>query len=297
MEGAAGRSAAELDPQVVAAWLEWHALGGVDCCLREPGEPAAAESSPVAADTAPHPAPMPVTRSRFAEPPAAAGPVADARSIARACPTIEALQAALEAFDGCSLKQTATRLCFADGNADAPLMLIGEAPGAEEDRQGRPFVGPSGKLLDRILSWIGLDRRSVWITNAIFWRPPGNRAPTAAELAICQPFLERQIELLRPEFILFLGGIAARGLLGVKEGVTRLRGREFVYRGEDRGRPVPAMVTFHPAYLLRQPAQKRLVWRDFLKVRERLEEVAADRLRVIGAAAADAAERPAGGRS
>ncbi len=293
MEGAAGRSAAELDPQAVVAWLEWYALGGVDCCLREPGEPAAAEPRPMAGDAAPHPPSPPVSPALFAAPPAAGGPVADARGLARACPTIEALQAALEAFDGCSLKQTATRLCFADGSPEAPLMLIGEAPGAEEDRQGRPFVGPSGKLLDRILSWIGLDRRSVWITNAIFWRPPGNRAPTAAELAICQPFLERQIELLRPELILFLGGIAARGLLGVKEGVTRLRGREFVYRGEGLGQPVPAMVTFHPAYLLRQPAQKRLVWRDFLKVRERLEEVAAERL---PAAAADATEQPAGSR-
>ena len=150
--------------------------------------------------------------------------------MAAACHSLAELAAALERFDGCPLQQTATRLCFADGNPQAKLMLIGEAPGAEEDRQGKPFVGPSGQLLDRMLAAIGLDRRSVWITNIIFWRPPGNRAPTTAEIAVCQPFLERQIELLRPRHILFLGGSAARGLLEVTEGVTKLRGRPFVYQ-------------------------------------------------------------------
>ncbi len=151
-------------------------------------------------------------------------------------------------------------------------MLIGEAPGAEEDRQGKPFVGPSGQLLDRMLAAIGLDRSSVWITNIVFWRPPGNRAPTAGEIAVCQPFLERQIELLRPRHILFLGGSAARGLLDVTEGVTKLRGRPYSSTGRPEGQPIPAAITFHPAYLLRQPLQKRLVWRDLLALRRQLAE-------------------------
>jgi DNA polymerase len=150
-------------------------------------------------------------------------------------------------------------------------MLIGEAPGAEEDRRGKPFVGPSGQLLDRMLATIGLDRSTVYITNVIYWRPPGNRSPTPAEIAACQPFLERQIELIRPRLIVFVGGIAARGLLGVKEGVTKLRGRRLIYSLAD-GTPVPAMVMFHPAYLLRQPAQKRLAWRDLLTIRRLLNE-------------------------
>ncbi len=295
MEGAAGRSAVDADPGV-AAWLEWYALAGVDCCLHDPDRPtagAAPDAAPTAAAHRPRPAAsVPDLFGGTAE---ARGPLADARELARSCATLEELEAALEGFEGCALKRTATRLCFADGSAEAPLMLIGEAPGAEEDRQGRPFVGPSGKLLDRILHWIGLDRRSVWITNVIFWRPPGNRAPTTAELAVCQPFLERQIELLRPEVVLFLGGIAARGLLGVKEGVTRLRGREFVYRCE--GREIPAWVTFHPAYLLRQPAQKRLVWRDFLRVRERLEALAPERLPPVAPGGNAVSSKPSTGAS
>ena len=150
-------------------------------------------------------------------------------------------------------------------------MMIGEAPGAEEDRQGKPFVGPSGQLLDKMLATIGLDRGSVYITNCIYWRPPGNRSPTQAEIAACQPFLERQIELLRPRLMVFVGGIAARGLLGVKDGVTKLRGRRLVYALAD-GTQIPAMVMFHPAYLLRQASQKRLAWRDLLTMRQLLQD-------------------------
>jgi hypothetical protein len=141
--------------------------------------------------------------------------VASAREIAAACRDLAALEAALGAFDGCALRETALNLCFADGSPHAEVMLIGEAPGAEEDRLGKPFVGQSGQLLDKMLATIGLQRRSVYITNVIYWRPPGNRSPTQAEIAACQPFLERQIELLKPQIIVFLGGIAARGLLGV----------------------------------------------------------------------------------
>jgi DNA polymerase len=151
-------------------------------------------------------------------------------------------------------------------------MLIGEAPGAQEDRQGKPFVGPSGQLLDRMLATIGLDRSKVYITNVIYWRPPGNRTPTAAEIATCQPFLERQIELLQPKLLVFVGGIAARALLGVTEGVTKLRGRPFTYEAGD-GRSIPAIVMFHPAYLLRQPAQKRYSWRDLLAIKEKIKNL------------------------
>jgi DNA polymerase len=194
-----------------------------------------------------------------------------ARETAAACTSLAELEGALARFDGCGLKETALNLCFADGNPESRLMLIGEAPGAEEDRQGKPFVGASGKLLDKMLATIGLDRTTVYITNVIYWRPPGNRTPTQAEIAACQPFLERQIALLKPDLMVFVGGIAARALLGVKEGVTKLRGRRFQYTAPDG--PSPATVMFHPAYLLRQPAHKRLAWRDLLAIRHQLDEI------------------------
>ncbi len=230
----------------------------------EPRRPPAAitETTPLAAIGEPAPAPRrsPASDSQR---------VQHARAVAAACNSLAEIAVALESFEGCPLARTATRLCFADGSPDARLMLIGEAPGAEEDRQGRPFVGPSGQLLDRMLAAIGLDRRGVWITNIVFWRPPGNRSPTTTEVAVCQPFVERQIELLRPRHLLFLGGSAARGLLGVEEGVTKLRGRPFTYRPA-MGDPIPAGITFHPAYLLRQPLQKRLAWRDLLTLHRQL---------------------------
>lgn len=245
------------------AWLDWYQRMGVVDAVEEPGR---APLTPPPEVRPPEPASTP------APPPRPRGPrggarAAHAREVAAACRSLGELERALAAFEGCPLRETATRLCFADGSPDAPLMLIGEAPGAEEDRQGRPFVGPSGQLLDRMLAAIGLDRRQVWITNLIFWRPPGNRPPTAAEVAACQPFLERQVELLGPRLILFLGGSAAKALLDVADGVTRLRGRQLEYRPPNGGPPVPALVTFHPAYLLRQPLQKRLAWRDLLLLR------------------------------
>ncbi|MFL5337033.1 MAG: uracil-DNA glycosylase [Geminicoccaceae bacterium] len=254
--------------RAIAAWADWYVRMGVVDALEGAGVDRRRAEAPPAATLA---------RSRGEtampprRPPAAAGgeQVQHARALAQACSTITELAAVLETFDGCPLKRTATRLCFADGNPEARLMLIGEAPGAEEDRLGKPFVGPSGQLLDRMLAAIGLDRRAVWITNTIFWRPPGNRPPTATEIAVCQPFLERQIELIRPARLLFLGGSAARGLLEVTEGVTKLRGRPYTYQPAD-GPPISAAITFHPAYLLRQPAQKRLVWRDLLTMRQQL---------------------------
>jgi uracil-DNA glycosylase family 4 len=259
--------------RAVAAWADWYARMGVLDSVEPAGvdrrRPAGAEPAP-RPPVEPNPPPAaPVARRG----PTRAGDRAlHSRALAAACGSLAELEAALQQFDGCALKQTATRLCFADGNPQARLMLIGEAPGAEEDRQGKPFVGPSGQLLDRMLAAIGLDRRSVWITNLIFWRPPGNRAPTTAEVAVCLPFLERQIELIGPRQLLFLGGSAAHALLDVTDGVTRLRGRPFMYQPAGAARPIPAAVTFHPAYLLRQPLQKRLVWRDLLTLRQQLED-------------------------
>lgn len=253
--------------RAVAAWADWYVRMGVLDSVEMSG----IDRYRSAAPAMPAPAPGRAEAVPPARRPAApeGEQVQHARAVAAACATIEELEAALEAFDGCPLKRTATRLCFADGNPRARVLLIGEAPGAEEDRSGKPFVGPSGQLLDRMLAAIGLDRRTVRITNIIYWRPPGNRPPTATEIAVCQPFLERQIELMRPERLLFLGGSSARGLLEVTEGVTKLRGRPFVYQPAD-GPPIPAAITFHPAYLLRQPAHKRLVWRDLLTLRRQL---------------------------
>lgn len=267
------------DQDVIAAWLEWYRDMGADECIGERPicrlQPAARPattrklSPPAEPASMAQPAPGALARPLVATSTA----TRSARELAAACPDLAALEAAVAAFEGCPLKDTALNLCFADGSAAAELMLIGEAPGAEEDRLGRPFVGPSGRLLDRMLAAIGLERSRVYITNLIFWRPPGNRPPTAAEIAICQPFLERQIELLRPRLIVFLGGAAARALLGVQEGVTRLRGRRFSY-APATGDPIPAMITFHPAYLLRQAAHKRLAWRDLLAIRRHLSEQA-----------------------
>ncbi len=150
-------------------------------------------------------------------------------------------------------------------------MIIGEAPGAEEDRQGLPFVGAAGRLLDRMLAGIGLDRNSVYITNILVWRPPGNRTPTGTEIAACLPFVERHIELVDPEYLMLTGGISAKTLLGRSEGILKLRGRWFHYQHAGMARPIPALASLHPAYLLRQPAQKRLAWRDFLALKEALE--------------------------
>lgn len=194
--------------------------------------------------------------------------LADARARAGACVSIAQLKSALKAFEGCGLRATATHLVFADGNPEADLMLIGEAPGREEDRLGLPFVGASGQLLDRMLAAIGLDRRQVYISNVIFWRPPGNRTPSSEEIAACLPFVKRHIELAQPKVILLLGAIAAKSLLNESDGITRLRGKWFDYQAG--GQTIPAMATFHPAYLLRQPGQKRNAWRDLLSVAERL---------------------------
>jgi DNA polymerase len=184
--------------------------------------------------------------------------------------TLAELEALLGSFDGCALKRTAKRLCFARGRESAPLMLIGEAPGRDEDLQGKPFVGRAGQMLDRMLAAIGLSEEHVYITNTVYWRPPGNRTPTPEEVEACAPFLARQIELLSPQVLVLLGGAAAKNLLGVTEGIMRLRGKWLAY--PCAGRDIATLATLHPAFLLRNPEHKRLVWRDLLLIKERLAQ-------------------------
>ena len=194
---------------------------------------------------------------------------ASARDLAQSCKTLEELKTAVTAFEGCPLKKTAMNTVFADGNSESGLMFIGEAPGAEEDRKGLPFVGRAGILLDKMLAAIGRDRTSAYISNILPWRPPGNRTPTPNETTICLPFITRHIELAQPKVIVFLGGTAAGTLLDRREGITKLRGRWFTYEGVQPG--IAAMPTYHPAYLLRQPALKQYAWRDFLEIRKKMD--------------------------
>jgi DNA polymerase len=192
-----------------------------------------------------------------------------ARSTASAAATLDDLQARLAAFDGCGLKATAKNLCFYRGAASADLMIIGEAPGRDEDLEGRPFVGRAGQLLDKMLAAIGLGEDHVHITNIVYWRPPGNRTPTPQEALVCRPFLERQIELVAPRFILTLGGPATKEILGVAEGIMRLRGKWRDFPASSA--PIRVMPTLHPAYLLRTPAAKRMVWRDLIALKAALD--------------------------
>jgi DNA polymerase len=205
-------------------------------------------------------------------PEAASAAVAEAARLAKSADSLEALFAAIEGFDGCQLKQVATHTVISRGNPEARILFLGEAPGREEDLQGKPFVGAAGKLLDRMLASIGLDESTACISNMIFWRPPGNRTPTDLEVAICMPFAARFIALMRPDFIVLLGGVAAKAVLEEKQGITRIRGRWRAYRPEPLAADsIPAMPIFHPAYLLRQPAQKRAAWRDLLAIRRALD--------------------------
>jgi DNA polymerase len=212
------------------------------------------------------PAPQPIARAAPIAP--LEGAPLQARELARHAPDLAALEAALAAFDGCALKKTAKSLCFARGNPKARLMLIGEAPGRDEDLEGRPFVGRAGRLLDRMLAAIGLGQDDVYITNVVYWRPPGNRTPTPQEVQACQPFLARQIELVAPKVLVLLGGAAAKQVLGTDEGIMKLRGKWRSYAAE--GSEIRTMATLHPAYLLRTPAAKRQAWRDLLLIKAAL---------------------------
>ena len=201
------------------------------------------------------------------EPPAivANADPSETRALAASARTLDELRAVMDAYDGCVLKKRATQLCFADGNGEAGIMLVGEGPGADEDRIGKPFVGRAGQLLDKMLAAIGLDRTKVFIANMVPWRPPGNREPTPEELALCTPFLHRQIELVAPKILVTLGNVPTQALFETRSGITRMRGQWRTI--EVNGHAMEAMPTLHPAYLLRQPAAKALAWRDMLAIR------------------------------
>ncbi len=216
------------------------------------------------------PAPA-ATAAVVADGPAPEAAIASAREAARTAPSLEVLRSMLENFDGCALKSTATRLVFADGNPQARIMFVGEAPGREEDIEGLPFVGRSGKLLDRMIAAIGLDRSKVYIANVIPWRPPGNRTPTPQETQICLPFIQRQIELVNPDILVTLGNPSTQTLLSTREGIMKTRGRWFDF---DTGtRVIRAIATFHPAYLLRSPSYKRMAWQDLRAIAKALEQL------------------------
>ena len=254
--------------------LRWYLDAGVDEAIGEvPVDRFAASTKiaqpprPVTETVAPPPSPLPTLQP-------SGRPLHDggtAVHVAGECRDLAQLRQAMEAFDALPLKRTAMSTVFADGNPDADIMCIGEAPGQEEDRQGLPFVGKSGKLLDRMLASIGLDRGTVYISNVVPWRPVDNRKPTADEVAVCLPFITRHIELVDPKLLILFGGAAASALLGRSEGINRLRGRWFDYSSPGLPRPVAVMPTFHPAYLLRTPAAKREAWRDLLAVRKRID--------------------------
>jgi uracil-DNA glycosylase family 4 len=266
------------DHAQLVALFDFYVAAGIDLALDEAPHDRFAEDARPAAARPPAvrslpPELAPAAPSR-ALPLAATAPpeevAENARLRAREVQTLAELEAMVGAFEGCALKRTAKQLCFADGNPQADIMLVGEAPGGEEDRAGKPFVGRAGQLLDRMLASIGLDRTQVYIANVVPWRPPGNRTPTPQEIAICLPFTLRQIELVSPRFLLTLGAPASQTLLGVKEGIKRVRGRWVEYGALPH--PVRALPMLHPAYLLRQPIDKRLAWRDLRLLRRALDE-------------------------
>jgi uracil-DNA glycosylase len=267
--------------------LTFYAEAGVDTAIQETANdylsapPIAPASAPVEpGETAPPPAPTaarkegprPAVRAVAAPansvPPAAPeAAVMAAREAARSAASLEELRAMLDWFDGCALKATASRLVFADGNPEGRVMIVGEAPGRDEDIEGLPFVGRSGKLLDMMLGAIGLDRTQVYIANIVPWRPPGNRTPTPVETQICLPFVQRQIELADPDILVCAGGPSAQALLNL-QGILKNRGRWLAYNTGTR--EIRAIATLHPAYLLRSPIAKRLAWRDMLAIKKAL---------------------------
>jgi uracil-DNA glycosylase family 4 len=267
------------ESETALALLRWYIEMGADEAID--AEPANRFAPPPLGEASS--AIAPTARPRVDRPIAAAPPprlteslgeaAQSARRLAAVVETVDALAALIAGFDGCSLKRTATNTVFADGNPAAPVMIIGEGPGADEDRIGRPFVGRAGQLLDRMLATIGLDRGSVLITNVVYWRPPGNRTPTAAEIASCLPFVLRHIALVRPKVLVLCGGTAAGALLPQGQGITRLRGRWFDLAVPGIDLPVPTLPMFHPSFLLRAPERKREAWRDLLALRNRLDEL------------------------
>jgi len=261
--------------------FSFYLAAGVDSFIGEEAVDRFADEAALPPAPSPRSVQTPEPRERVTAPPAAderalfqAAPVAPeaaimaARQAAKSAATLEALRALLETFEGCMLRATATQLVFADGNPNARVMFVGEAPGRDEDLAGTPFVGRSGKLLDRMMTAIGLDRSKAYIANIVPWRPPGNRTPTPHESAICLPFIHRQIELANPDILVCLGQPSTQTLLHTREGITKTRGRWFKF--DTGSREIRALATYHPAFLLRSPLQKRLAWRDFLALEKAL---------------------------
>lgn len=257
------RSGHGIAESVLAFWAE----AGVDSALLEvpvdriaegqrPLAPRPSKPTPLRAQTAAAPRPLAIDAARTA---------------AAACADLNALHAAIEAFEGYPIRfeGAASRPVFSRGPADAPVLVVGEAPGAEEDRLGQPFVGKAGKMLDRMLSAIGLADRA-FITNTVFWRPPGNRTPTPEEQLVCRPFVEQAIRLVRPRMLLLVGAPATRSLLDQTEGINRLHGRWFEWRTPEGDLEIPALPIFHPAFLMRQPTAKAMAWSDLKLFAERL---------------------------
>ena len=263
----------------LAALLRWYVDQGLDETIGEEAVDRLAPVAPALVAAAVPPARAPTPLRTPAPPPRAPVPlespqlVEDARALAERCTSLAELEAAVRAFEGCALKRTAKNTVFADGTPGAPVMIVGEAPGADEDRLGKPFVGVSGQLMDRMMAAVDLTREGgFYITNILFWRPPGNRTPTLAEQAMCLAFTRRHIELAKPRLLVLAGGVAAKAVLDTTDGIMRLRGKWASYRLSD-GTELPTMPTFHPAYLLRTPASKRQSWQDLLAIDRKLKEL------------------------
>lgn len=194
------------------------------------------------------------------------------RDLCSKAASLDELRNLIQNFDGCNLKKTAAHTVLGDGNPNARIVLIGEAPGADEDRIGAPFVGKCGKLLDKMLLSIHINRADCYITNVLPWRPPGNRTPTDEEIAICLPFLKRQIELIQPDFLILLGGIALKSLMDVNDSISRTRGKWLEYSITDQ-KTAQVLATYHPSFLLRSPSQKSKVWSDLLRIQKKIKDI------------------------
>ncbi|MCX8506174.1 MAG: uracil-DNA glycosylase [Alphaproteobacteria bacterium] len=280
----------EQSQAILRGWLAWYEAIGVDCAVGEESvnhfaesakrRPAASPPQPQKFTVAPRELPATATeggsKTRDLPLPATANAVTEAERRALAAADLAQLRDAITGFDLCGLRATASNTVFGEGIDQEPdVMIIGEAPGADEDRLGQPFVGQSGRLLDRMLAEVGLSRQhNIFISNMVFWRPPGNRPPTDLEVAMCQPFMLRMIQLVKPRVILAVGNTPSRALLGKKDGIVKLRGKWVMDRTYGGDHAIPTLATFHPAYLLRSPGQKKLVWQDVLTVRIFLENSA-----------------------
>jgi DNA polymerase len=263
------------DPRHLLEALRWQVDMGVDEAIIDTTDHLNPSSSDTSADTS---TVKPSDKTPASQPANQSPNTTEAQSVSHStlpdvstCQTLEELRHAAEKYDGSDLKRTATQIVFADGNPASDIMFIGEAPGADEDRQGKPFVGVSGQLLNRMLSSIHMPREEIYITNTILWRPPGNRTPTTQETAQFMPILRRHIQLIAPKMLVCLGGAAAKAVLATDQGILKLRGQWHEYDAGD-GHILPVMPTLHPAYLLRSPQQKALAWKDFQYIAKKMQE-------------------------